>query len=192
MNGTNAPVGVGIDIDRKDPDNYLVSVGVAGLGLPDKDYYTNADERFVKIRAAYVDHIEKMLGFAGAKDAHARAEKILALETALSKPQWERAQRRDRDKTYNVIPFAELATKYPGYDFAAHFKAQGMRRASGASRLATRFPISCRKCCSARASQTCCSTSCSVPGSTTRTRPCCAKARTRRKSFPTSSCCATC
>src|SRR4249919_36123 len=126
MNGTNAPVGVGIDIDRKDPDAYLVSVGVGGLGLPDKDYYTNADERFVKIRAAYVAHIEKMLGFAGAKDAHKRAEAVLALETALAKPQWERAQRRDRDKTYNVTAFADLAKQYPGYDFAAHFKAQGM------------------------------------------------------------------
>jgi predicted metalloendopeptidase len=127
VDGTNAAIGVGIDIDRKDPDAYLVSVGVGGLGLPDKDYYTNADERFVKIRAAYVDHIAKMLAFAGVKDnVNIRAQSILELETALAKPQWERAQRRDRDKTYNVIPFAELATQYPGYDFAAHFKAQGM------------------------------------------------------------------
>ena len=126
VTGTNAPVGVGIDLDRKDPDAYLVSVGVGGLGLPDKDYYTNPDARFVAIRKAYVDNIETLLGFAGAKDAHARAEAVLALETALAKPQWERAERRDRDKTYNVIPFAELSTRYPGYDFAAHFKAQGM------------------------------------------------------------------
>jgi predicted metalloendopeptidase len=126
VDGTNAPVGVGIDIDRKDPDSYLVSVGVGGLGLPDKDFYANPDERFVKIRAAYVDHIEKMLGFAGVSDAHARAEKILALEAALAKPQWERALRRDRDKTYNVVSFEELQKQYPNYDFAAHFKAQGM------------------------------------------------------------------
>jgi putative endopeptidase len=126
VNGTNAPIGVGIDLDRKNPDAYLVSVGVGGLGLPDKDYYTNPDARFVAVRKAYVDHIEKMLGFTGARDAHARAEAVLALETALAKPQWERAQRRDRDKTYNLTDFSELATLYPGYDFAAHFKAQGM------------------------------------------------------------------
>jgi putative endopeptidase len=126
VNGHIAPIGVGIDIDRKDPDAYLVSVGVAGLGLPDKDYYSNPDERFVKIRAAYVDNIATLLGFAGIKDAKPRAEAILALETALAKPQWERAERRNRDKTYNVTPFADLAKQYPGYDFAAHFKAQGM------------------------------------------------------------------
>ncbi len=126
VTGTNAAIGVGVDIDRKNPDAYLVSIGVAGLGLPDKDYYTNPDARFVGIRKAYVDHIEKMLGFAGIKDARARAEAILALETALAKPQWERAERRNRDKTYNVIPFVDLGKTYPGYDFAAHLKAQGM------------------------------------------------------------------
>ena len=126
VNGHIAPIGVGIDIDRKDPDAYLVSVGVSGLGLPDKDYYTNQDERFVKIRKAYVDNIATLLGFAGVKDGQARAEDVLALETALAKPQWTRAERRNRDKTYNVTPFAELAKTYPGYDFAAHFKAQGM------------------------------------------------------------------
>ena len=126
VDGTNAAIGVGIDIDRKDPDAYLVSVGVAGLGLPDKDYYTNPDERFVKIRAEYLKHIEAMLGFAGVKDGRARAEKILALEAALAKPQWERAERRNRDKTYNVVSFDELQKQYPGYDFATHFKSQGM------------------------------------------------------------------
>ena len=126
VDGGNSPVGVGIDIDRKNPDAYLVSVGVGGLGLPDKDYYTNPDDRFVQIRKAYVEHIAKMLGFAGVKDGQARAEAVLALETALAAPQWERAQRRDRDKTYNVTAFADLSKMYPGYDFAAHLKAQGV------------------------------------------------------------------
>jgi putative endopeptidase len=126
MAGTNSPVGVGIDIDRKDPDAYLVSIGVGGLGLPDKDYYTNTDARFVNIRAAYVAHIAKMLGFAGVENPTSRAQAVLALETALAKPQWERALRRDRDKTYNVTAFGDLSKQYPGYDFAAHLKAQGM------------------------------------------------------------------
>lgn len=126
VTGANAPVGIGIDIDRKNPDAYLVGIGLGGLGLPDKDYYVNPDERFVKIRAAYLEHIERMLGFTGITDAKARAQAVLALETALAKPQWERAQRRDRDKTYNLTPFSDLATLYPGYDWTAHFKAQGI------------------------------------------------------------------
>ena len=42
---------------------------VGGLGLPDRDYYVNPEERFVAIRAAYLEHIQRMLGFAGVKDA---------------------------------------------------------------------------------------------------------------------------
>ena len=85
LDGTSAPVQFGVDLDRKDPDQYLVGLRVGGLGLPDRDYYLNQEARFAGIRAQYVDHIARMLGFAGAKDAKARAEAILALETELAK-----------------------------------------------------------------------------------------------------------
>src|SRR5690606_30230160 len=126
LDGTTTPVRFGVSLDRKDPDRYLVTVGLGGLGLPDRDYYLNQDARFAKIRDAYAAHIERMLGFAGVTDAKSRAQAILALETALAKPQWERAKLRDRDKTYNVVAFAELVKQYPGYDWARQVQAQGM------------------------------------------------------------------
>ncbi|HEY0503709.1 MAG TPA: M13 family metallopeptidase [Lysobacter sp.] len=126
LDASASPVRLGVDLDRKNPDQYLVSLNVGGLGLPDKDYYLNPDARFVAIREAYLAHIQRMLGFAGVKDGKARAEKVLALETALAKPQWERARRRDRDKTYNVATFADLQKQFPSYDFATHLKAQQM------------------------------------------------------------------
>lgn len=126
LDASASPVRIGVDLDRKNPDAYLVSLNVGGLGLPDKDYYLNPDARFVTIRAAYLAHIERMLGFAGVKDGKARAQKVLELETALAKPQWDRAKRRDRDKTYNVATFAQLQKQFPSYDFAAHLKAQQM------------------------------------------------------------------
>ncbi|MFA6987016.1 MAG: M13 family metallopeptidase, partial [Arenimonas sp.] len=126
IDGSNAPVGIGLSIDRKNPNRYLVATFVGGLGLPDKDYYLNPDPRFVQIRAAYLEHIASMLGFAGVKDDKPRAEAVLALETELAKQQWDRAERRDRDKTYNLTTFAELTSRYAGYDWAAQLKAQGM------------------------------------------------------------------
>ena len=47
LDASASPVRIGLDLDRKNPDQYLVSVNVGGLGLPDKDYYTNPDARFV-------------------------------------------------------------------------------------------------------------------------------------------------
>ena len=126
MDGSNAPVGGGVGLDRKDPNRYLVGVGVGGLGLPDKDFYLNPEPRFVQIRTAYLAHIEKMLGFAGVTDAKPRAEAILALETEIAKNHWDRAQLRDRDKTYNLTSFEDLKAQFPAYDWAAHFAAQGL------------------------------------------------------------------
>jgi predicted metalloendopeptidase len=126
LDSSAAPLRFNVELDRKDPDQYLVGLRVGGLGLPDRDYYLNPDARFAGIRTAYLAHIERMLGFAGVKDAKARAQAVLALETELAKPQWERAQLRDRDKTYNVATLAELTKQYPGYDWAAQAKAQGL------------------------------------------------------------------
>ncbi len=128
IHGSSAPFGLFLGIDRKDPNQYQVGLGVGGLGLPDRDYYLNPGPRFVEIRSAYLAHIQRMLGFAGVPeaDAKARAEAVLALETAMAKPQWDRVKLRDRDKTLNVHTFAELLQAYPGYDWAAQLRAQGM------------------------------------------------------------------
>lgn len=126
LDSSRAPVAVGVGLDRKNPDQYQVNVQVGGLGLPDKDYYLNKDERFAKIREAYVAHIQRMLGFAGVSDSKARAEAVMALETALAEKLWDRTELRNRDKTYNPTPFADLAKLYPGYDWSAHFAGRGL------------------------------------------------------------------
>ena len=128
VDGSDAPFGLYVGTDRKNPDRYQVGLGVGGLGLPDRDYYLDGDARFVKIRAAYLDHIQRMLGFAGitGTDAKARAEAVLQLETAMARPQWDKVRLRDRDKTWNVRTFAQLQEQYPGYDWAAQLRAQGM------------------------------------------------------------------
>jgi putative endopeptidase len=126
MDGTSSPVGANVTLDRKNPDRYLVGIGLGGLGLPDKDYYLNPEPRFVEIRAAYLEHVTTMLGFAEVADAKPRAEAIIALETELAKRLWDRAQLRDRDKTYNLRTFAQLREEFPGYDWAAHLTAQGL------------------------------------------------------------------
>ncbi len=124
--GSTAPIGAGVGLDRKNPNRYLVGIGVGGLGLPDKDFYLNPDARFVQIRAAYLAHIERMLGFTGVENAGPRAEAILALETEIAKQHWDRAQLRDREKTYNLTSIDELKAQFPVYDWAAHFTAQGL------------------------------------------------------------------
>ena len=51
--------------DLKDPKHYAMNVFQGGLGLPDREYYFNEDEKSEEIRAKYVAHIEKMFDLAG-------------------------------------------------------------------------------------------------------------------------------
>ncbi|WP_394147276.1 M13 family metallopeptidase [Shewanella atlantica] len=125
LTGAASPIGGGMWFNRLDPNQYEMSIGAGGLGLPDRSYYLEQSERFVKIRSAYVEHIAKMLTFAGVKDTQARATEILALETKMAEGQWPREKRRNRDLTLNQIKREALAEQYPGFNWDAYFAQTG-------------------------------------------------------------------
>jgi putative endopeptidase len=141
------PIGGGVSLDAKNPDRYIISVGHGGLGLPERDYYLKSDGQFPEIRAKYLAHIEKLLTLAGIGDGAAKASRILALETEIAKLHWPIAQRRDRDKTYNLKTRAEFIALAPDYPIAATLAAQGfqnhdafiLREVDAIPKLATLF-----------------------------------------------------
>ncbi|GIU02184.1 M13 family metallopeptidase [Shewanella algidipiscicola] len=123
--GSTSPIGGGMWFNRLDPNQYEMSIGAGGLGLPDRSYYLEDSERFVNIRKAYVAHIADMLAFAGIKDGQARAEAILALETKMAEGQWPREKRRNRDLTLNQIKREDLSKQYPGFNWDRYFAQTG-------------------------------------------------------------------
>ncbi|QYJ86954.1 M13 family metallopeptidase [Shewanella mesophila] len=123
--GGSSPIGGGMWFNRLNPNEYEMSVGAGGLGLPDRSYYLEDSERFVKIREAYVAHIAKMLEFAGVKEAAKSANAILALETKMAEGQWPREKRRNRDLTLNQIKREDLAKEYPGFNWDLYFSQTG-------------------------------------------------------------------
>ncbi|MCG9747540.1 M13 family metallopeptidase [Shewanella sp. Isolate8] len=127
LEGISAPIGGGMWFNRLNPDQYEMSIGAGGLGLPDRSYYLEDSERFVKIRDAYLAHITKMLEFAGIKDAAPRAEAILALETKIAEGHWPREKRRNRDLTLNQIKRDQLSTEYPGFNWDIYFTETGYK-----------------------------------------------------------------
>ncbi|QDE31320.1 M13 family metallopeptidase [Shewanella polaris] len=125
LTGASSPINGGMWFNRLDPNQYEMTIGAGGLGLPDRSYYLEDTERFNKIRKAYVEHIANMLAFAGIKDGEKRAEAILALETKIAQAQWPREKRRDRDLTLNQIKREDLAKQYPGFDWDLYFAQTG-------------------------------------------------------------------
>jgi len=116
--------GAGIGPDPKDPTRYRVSVGSGGLGLPDKDYYLKPS--FAPFKAKYEAYLTTLLGLIGWPEAETRAKEIVAFETDLAKASWDRADLRDRDKTYNPMTPEELASFAPGYDMRGMLAARGL------------------------------------------------------------------
>ncbi len=123
--GIGGPFGGGVGQDDKQPEQYALSLGQSGLGLPDRDYYLSTDAKLVEARNAYRAHIVKMLSLAGEPNAEARATALLAFETEIAKVSWTRVDSRDATKTYNKMTVADLAKRAPGFDFAAYFKGIG-------------------------------------------------------------------
>ncbi|HQA73304.1 MAG: M13 family metallopeptidase [Flavobacterium sp.] len=102
--------GIGVGTDAKNSSKNVVYVGPGSLGLPDRDYYVSDDADSKEKREKYVLHIARMLQYIGEKPQEAKihAEKILALETEMSRPRLDRVERRDRRKSYNPMTIADL------------------------------------------------------------------------------------
>jgi putative endopeptidase len=122
----DGPIGHRITLDQKNPDRYVVGIGQSGLSLPDREYYLKTDAQFADIRARFQAHIQKILALAGHRDAASEAAQILALETVIAKLHWDRAQRRNRDLTYNLMSLEALQTEAPDYPWSATLKASGL------------------------------------------------------------------
>ncbi|MGB3143764.1 MAG: M13 family metallopeptidase [Maribacter sp.] len=86
-----------------------VYLGANGLGLPDRDFYLEQDEKSIEIREEYRKHISKMLQKLGDEEAEAdkSAEKILAMETQLAEPRLDKVESRDARNFNNPRSVAE-------------------------------------------------------------------------------------
>jgi putative endopeptidase len=105
-----------VDNDPGDPERYLVFVEQGGLGLPDEAYYR--EEKHAETLAAYRAHVERMLTLAGLDDAAGRAERVVALETAIAAHHWDTVRNRDAQATYNLATFDDWAARATGVDLA--------------------------------------------------------------------------
>jgi predicted metalloendopeptidase len=122
--GVRSPLAAVVTQDPKNSDVYAVVLNQSGLGMPDRDYYLRADEKFVGIRSAYTKYSAQLLTLAGQPDPQGAADRILALETRLAEKQWDRVRNRDRDATYNKLTVAELAQRAP-YEWQKIFTVPG-------------------------------------------------------------------
>ncbi len=117
------------DQDAKNSTMVIAQLYQGGLGLPDRDYYTNDDERSKEIRAEYVKHVTKMFELLGddAASAEAYANTVMAIETRLAKASKTRLELRDPEGQYHKMTVSDLQKLTPDFNWTAYFTNIGLK-----------------------------------------------------------------
>ncbi|HEY0527719.1 MAG TPA: M13 family metallopeptidase [Gemmatimonadaceae bacterium] len=126
--GVNVLFGFYPSADPKDAAHYIAWVSQAGLGMPDRDYYTKTDPASDTLRRKYFAHIETTLSLAGENSgaAAADAQRVIALETELAKASMTRVALRDPNATYHKTDLASLEKMAPGITWPVYFRSVGL------------------------------------------------------------------
>jgi putative endopeptidase len=104
-------------------DAFLVQ---GGLALGDRDRYVSTKPDAVELRRRYRQYVARMLALAGFDEPDRRAERVLALETALAESHASaEASAVDRNAD-TVWSRADFAREAPGVDWDAFFTAAGL------------------------------------------------------------------
>jgi predicted metalloendopeptidase len=118
------PFAVFVQPDMGDSSRYAIYVWQTGLGLPNREYYFDAE--FVEVRGKYVQYIEDLLSLARIADAAAAADTIMALENRLAEAHWDKVRNRDPDETYNRFAIAEANKLTPDFDWRVFLDSAGI------------------------------------------------------------------
>jgi putative endopeptidase len=114
--------------DPHDAAHYQAWFYQGGLGMPDRDYYTDEGPSADSLRQAYQTHIARFLVMAGAAEAAAArdAERVLNLETDMARASLTRVEQRDPVALDHPTSLTALQTLMPGMDWPGFFKSVGM------------------------------------------------------------------
>ena len=109
--------------DKQNSDWVIAQLYQGGLGLTDRDYYINDDNRSLEIRMEYVKHLIQMHVLVGDNEAVAsnKANRIMAFETRLAKASMTRLERRDPHATYNKMDLSTLTELSPDFNWEMFF-----------------------------------------------------------------------
>jgi putative endopeptidase len=125
--GINAPLQVGPMQDFKDSTQVIAFASQSGLGLPNRDYYLKPEPNFRTARAAYLEHVARMLTLLGSAPDTARheAQIVVALETRLAAASMPDAEQRDPSAIYHPLTIERARALTPHLDWRALLASLG-------------------------------------------------------------------
>ncbi len=128
--GASPLYGLALYQDEKHSDRYAVHLFQGGLGLPDRDYYTDTDEHAKMLQREYVAHVGRMFRLLGDDSvrAAANANIVMTIETELARASRKLEDLRDPIKNYNAMALAGVDKLTPSIGWKAHLAAARIDR----------------------------------------------------------------
>lgn len=114
--------------DAKNSEYEIAGIWQGGLGLPDRDYYVENDDRSKEIREAYIEHLQKMFQLIGSdlELSEIEAQRVMNFETRLAKASNTRVENRDVNSTYNKLTTEEIKSRFGGFDWDLYLTETGV------------------------------------------------------------------
>ncbi|MDR0973701.1 MAG: M13 family metallopeptidase [Prevotellaceae bacterium] len=117
-----------IGADDKNSVMNIAHVSQGGLGMGNRDYYLEEDDRSRLIRNKYDELIHKLFGLSGFDGdviVQARTD-IMDLETRIAKASRSRVEMRDPQRNYNKLTLQEMGKYTKTFDWNAYFAGLGI------------------------------------------------------------------
>nr|WP_295785049.1 M13 family metallopeptidase [Rhodoferax sp.] len=124
-------LGLSVEAGLHAEKNNVAFLVQGGLGMASRDDYLNLAPDKQALRAAYQTYIARALASVGPQSTDklpARAQAVLALETALAQSHATPQDSAEDHNADNLWMRADFAQKAPGMDWSAFFAAAGLAR----------------------------------------------------------------
>lgn len=121
--GSSMLFGSGSEQDPDDTEHQIASLSQGGIGLPDRDYYTQEDGKSKEIRQRYLEHLQKIFELLGDSPDGAKqnAAVVMKIETNLAKSSWTAVERRDPYNLKHKMGMKDLEKLAPNFDWQVFF-----------------------------------------------------------------------
>lgn len=127
--------GTGVGTDAMNSDMNILHIGEVGLGLGDRDFYLEKNERNEEILTAYRKYVMRLMELIGYDEAAQERvwNAVIKLETEFAHHKMTREDRRDPRKRYNIMTIEEIRKKFPDFNWDSYFNLLGLEEVDKAN-----------------------------------------------------------
>ncbi len=122
--GSSMLFGSGSEQDPDDTEKQIASLSQGGIGLPDRDYYTQEGTKSKEIREHYLQHMQKVFVMLGDSPdvVQKNAAIVMQIETRLAKASWTAVERRNPYNLKHKMNLQDMEKLAPNFDWQLFFE----------------------------------------------------------------------